>query len=86
VGLDVIDPTGSIRDHPVTDSIRILCPNLKCRALLAVPTAARGKSVRCRSCGTRVRIPATVPTVEGKPVEVEESTGAGEKSRSTDRP
>ena len=59
----------------MTESIRILCPNLKCRALLSVPGAARGKSVRCRGCGTRVRIPAPVsnPLIEPKPVVVEES-------------
>lgn len=39
--------------------IRILCPNLGCRRVLAVPDHARGKIVRCRECGTNVRIPAT---------------------------
>ena len=37
--------------------IRILCPNLKCRAVLAVPPDARGRLVRCNSCGTNIRIP-----------------------------
>ena len=39
------------------DTVRIMCPNLKCRAILSVPGAARGKSVRCRSCSTRVSVP-----------------------------
>ena len=38
--------------------IRIICPNLKCRTVLSVPGTARGKSVRCRSCGSRVSVPA----------------------------
>ncbi|NUQ66935.1 MAG: hypothetical protein HUU18_01455 [Phycisphaerales bacterium] len=36
-----------------------MCPNLTCRKVLAVPAAARGKTVRCRCCGTNIRIPAT---------------------------
>ena len=39
-------------------AIRIICPNLKCRTILSVPGNARGKSVRCRACGSRVSIPA----------------------------
>lgn len=38
-------------------SIRIMCPNLVCRKVLAVPVSARGKTVRCRNCGTNIRIP-----------------------------
>jgi hypothetical protein len=37
--------------------IRIMCPNLSCQRILAVPVAARGKVVRCRVCGMNVRIP-----------------------------
>ena len=40
------------------NSIRIMCPNLVCRKVLAVPKVARGKSVRCRGCGTLIKIPA----------------------------
>lgn len=39
-------------------AIRLLCPNLRCRTLLAVPMTARGKNVRCRQCGTRITVPA----------------------------
>ncbi len=41
------------------DVLRIMCPNLKCRTVLGVPVTARGKMVRCRACGSTVRIPAT---------------------------
>jgi hypothetical protein len=41
--------------------VRLMCPNLKCRCILAVPASARGKSVRCRNCGTNVRVPTPPP-------------------------
>ncbi len=37
--------------------IRIMCPNLGCQRVLAVPGSARGKLVRCRGCGSNIRIP-----------------------------
>lgn len=37
--------------------MRMMCPNLSCQRILAVPELARGKVVRCRSCGTNVRVP-----------------------------
>jgi hypothetical protein len=37
--------------------VRIMCPNLVCRKVLAVPPSARGKTVRCRGCGTNIRVP-----------------------------
>jgi len=40
------------------DSIRVMCPNLTCRKILAVPAGARGKTVRCRGCGTNIKIPS----------------------------
>lgn len=39
-------------------TIRIMCPNLTCRKVLAVPQAARGKTIRCRSCSTNIKVPA----------------------------
>jgi uncharacterized Zn finger protein len=51
-------------DHPVEPAvsdqkiIRIKCPSLSCQRVLAVPTSARGKLVRCSSCGMTIRIPA----------------------------
>lgn len=41
-------------------AIRIMCPNLLCRKVLAVPNSARGKTVRCRGCGTNIRVPLPV--------------------------
>lgn len=46
--------SGSNRD----DVIRIKCPKLDCQRILAVPINARGKLVRCKNCGTNIRIPA----------------------------
>jgi len=39
------------------DDVRIMCPRLTCRKILAVPESARGKVVRCRACGTAIRVP-----------------------------
>lgn len=57
--VDTID-TGLLRlGRPtMADAVRVICPNLRCRAILSVPMHARGKTVRCRQCGMRVRIPA----------------------------
>ncbi len=52
------------------DVIRIMCPKLTCRRILAVPTEARGRTVRCRNCGTNIKIPAKPPAVA--PVETEQ--------------
>lgn len=38
--------------------VRIMCPNLTCRKVLSIPEVARGKTVRCKACGTNIRIPA----------------------------
>lgn len=37
--------------------IRVMCPNLRCRTILAVPGEARGRLVRCRGCGTNIKVP-----------------------------
>ena len=42
-------------------SVKIMCPKLTCRKILAVPEVARGKTVRCKSCGTCIRVPAKAP-------------------------
>lgn len=51
--------------------IRIMCPNLACKRVLAVPSHARGKLVRCKGCGINIRIPVlktkTDPTAAGPP-------------------
>ncbi len=51
-----------------SETVRIMCPNLSCRRVLAVPESARGKTVRCKNCGTSVTIPAakSTPPQSGK--------------------
>ena len=58
----------------VSDVVRVICPNLRCRAILLVPASARGKTVRCRQCSTRVRIPLAPPVAAPQPQETEAVT------------
>ena len=37
--------------------VQIICPNLKCRKVLAVPDEFRSKSVKCQYCQTVLRVP-----------------------------
>ncbi len=37
--------------------VKVMCPNLGCQRILAVPARARGEVVRCRGCNTNIRIP-----------------------------
>jgi hypothetical protein len=63
--------------------IRIMCPNLTCKRILAVPTAARGKMVRCRGCGINLRIPtakAADPAPAGATPEAGAKPAAGAKA------
>ncbi len=48
------------------ETVRIMCPNLTCRKVLAVPTSARGKTVRCRNCSTNIRVPEAKAATESK--------------------
>jgi DNA-directed RNA polymerase subunit RPC12/RpoP len=63
-------------------TIRILCPNLRCRRLLAVPANARGKVVVCKSCGTRIMVPGEhqrepteTPAAEASPDQPQQKAG-----------
>ena len=38
-------------------SVTLMCPNLRCRKILAVPNTTRGKRVRCAYCGTVMMVP-----------------------------
>lgn len=38
-------------------TLRIMCPSLACRKILAVPISSRGKTVKCKSCGGMIRVP-----------------------------
>ncbi len=52
---------------PEPEKIKVMCPNLTCRRVLAVPGAARGKVVRCRHCSTTIKIPAPNPAQASTP-------------------
>lgn len=41
----------------MSTSVRMICPNLKCRSILSVPINARGKTVRCRQCTMKIQVP-----------------------------
>ena len=43
--------------HMASETIRIMCPALSCRKILAVPSSSRGKHVRCKNCGATIRVP-----------------------------
>lgn len=57
------------------DAVRIMCPNLTCRKVLAVPASARGKTVRCKSCGTNIRVPGQSSTAKPEPAKSEHGKG-----------
>ena len=59
--------------------IRLICPNLTCRTILSVPGMARGKDVRCRACGAKVRIPMPKPPKPGVVEEPLEAKADGEQ-------
>lgn len=42
-------------------TLRMMCPNLACQIILAVPVEARGKLVRCRGCQMTIRVPTGRP-------------------------
>ena len=37
--------------------VQLICPNLRCRKILAVPDEVRGKLVKCQHCTTMFRVP-----------------------------
>ncbi len=63
------------------ETVRIMCPNLTCRKLLAVPAAARGKMVRCRACSTNIRVPAA-PAPKPNPAAAPAAPGAAAPDQS----
>ncbi|CAN5771381.1 hypothetical protein BH11PLA1_BH11PLA1_04580 [soil metagenome] len=52
-----------------SDNVRIMCPNLSCRRVLAVPGSARGKLVRCRNCSTNIKVPQPKAAASALPLE-----------------
>jgi RNase P subunit RPR2 len=63
-----------------SSNIRLMCPNLKCRAVLSVPGTARGRLVRCKNCGASIRVPQpkTAPTTPAEPVQEGEGGTPGQ--------
>ncbi len=39
-------------------AVQMICPNLRCRKILAVPDEVRGKLVKCQFCQQPFRVPA----------------------------
>ena len=65
--------------------IRIMCPNLSCQRILAVPEQARGRIVRCRVCGMNIRIPQAKTGGEAPakaPAEEQDQKAAGKAGQS----
>ena len=44
-------------------AVQLLCPNLNCRKVLAVPDDVRGKTVKCQHCATLFKVPEAKKTV-----------------------
>ena len=38
-------------------AIQMICPNLRCRKYLSVPSEVRGKLVKCQHCQQMFRVP-----------------------------
>lgn len=60
--------------------VRIMCPSLTCRRILAVPVSSRGKNVRCKNCGAMIKVPDKGSAV---PAAKPESDEGAEKSKSS---
>lgn len=60
--------------------IRIMCPNLRCKAVLAVPIEARGRMVRCRACSVNIKVPMKRETEPMVDSESGEAPSKNEKS------
>ncbi|HWB19005.1 MAG TPA: hypothetical protein VG711_01800 [Phycisphaerales bacterium] len=66
---------------PVGDNVvRIMCPNLTCKRVLAVPAHARGKLVRCKGCGMNIRIPASKPAPAAAPAAAQATPPAAQSA------
>jgi len=57
--------------------ISILCPRLRCRAILRVPESVRGKQVRCSACGSAFVVPAGAKGASPRPKPQPEPTTEG---------
>jgi hypothetical protein len=43
-------------------AVMMICPNLRCRKVLQVPSKYRGQQVRCHFCSTTFAVPTIKPT------------------------
>jgi hypothetical protein len=59
------------------ETIRLMCPNVVCKRVLAVPLAARGRTVRCRFCGMSIRVPLKKEPAKAAPTEGEDGESQG---------
>lgn len=68
-------------------ALTIMCPNLRCRKILMVPTSMRGSRVRCKYCEMTLTVPKAramhmMSTSErGKSAEREESGSMKKKNK-----
>jgi len=53
-------------------AVQLLCPNLKCRKILSVPSDVRGKLVKCQYCQTMLRVPAPKPEPTTSPAKTQD--------------
>lgn len=61
-------------------SFAVLCPRLRCRAILRVPEEVRGKHVRCSECGMTFLVPEICRPQPAPPKSTEKvDGGAGKK-------
>jgi len=70
-------------DDMAEQHIRIMCPNVVCRKIMAVPMGARGKIVQCPQCRKRIRIPNTASSAAGATKAEAPAEHASEKGQST---
>jgi hypothetical protein len=59
-------------------TLRIKCPSLTCRKILAVPVSSRGKTVKCKNCGGMIRVPQKSVAAPPPPADGPEEAAAKE--------
>jgi len=57
-------------------TITLICPNLRCTAVLQVPESARGKKVRCGHCGCTLVVPQKKSVEKVAAAQEEKAAGA----------
>ena len=51
---------------PPRPPVMMICPNLKCRKVLQVPSKYRGQQVRCHYCSTTFAVPVAKDVAKSK--------------------